>query len=96
MFQLTAGAAYATRRSDRRSVSYQFGGGLAWEYLNVNKVFTASADDTDNQAGFFLRFGADWKYLSLFVQHGLGFEDDPDGGLAGWGNNFQFGVGGTF
>jgi len=96
MFQLTAGAGYATRRSDRRSVSYQFGGGVVWERVDVNKVFTATFDDTADQTAFFLRFGADWKHLSVYVQHGFGFEDEPGNALAGWTNSFQIGIGGTF
>jgi tetratricopeptide (TPR) repeat protein len=96
LYQLTASASYATRRNDRRSISWQFGGGVVWERVDVNKTFTATFDDTSEQTAFFFRFGADWKHLSLYVQHGFGFEDEPGNALAGWGNNFQLGVGGTF
>ena len=96
LFQLTASAGYATRRSGKRSISYQFSGGVVWERVDVNKVFTAAFDDTDEQTAFFIRFAADWKHLSLYLQHGFGFEDESGNTLAGWTNSLQVGVGGTF
>ena len=95
LLQLTASAGLATRRGPRRSFSYQVTGGFVWERVDVDSFFTATLDDAGSQSAFFVRFAAERKHLSLFVQHGFGFEDEP-GSLVGWDNKTQFGVGGVF
>jgi hypothetical protein len=95
VFQVTAGAGYATRRSADRSFSFQFTGGVAWERVDVDGNFADQVLDSADQGGYYLRFAAERKNLILFVQHGFGFEDE-EGSLVGWSNKFQFGVGGVF
>jgi hypothetical protein len=95
VFQLTAGAGLATRRGPKRSFSYQVTGGIVWERADVDGFFTGDRDDSGDQTAFYVRFAAERKNLTLFLQHGLGF-DDVEGSLIGWSNKTQIGVGGVF
>ena len=95
ILQVTAGAGYATRRSADRSFSYQLTGGLVWERVDVDGDFAGGREDVEAQGAYYLRFSAERKNLVLFIQHGFGFDDDPDS-LVGWSDKFQIGVGGVF
>jgi hypothetical protein len=95
LLQATAGVGYATRRSATRHWSFQASGGLVWERVDVDGLFKNTLDDASAQSAFYARFAAERKNLSLFIQHGIGFDEEV-GSLISWSNSFQLGVGVVF
>jgi tetratricopeptide (TPR) repeat protein len=95
LLQFTASAGLATRRGPKRSFSYQVTGGVVWERVDGDSLFVDTLDDAASQTGLFVRFAAEREHLTLFIQHGFGFEDEP-GSVVSWDNKTQFGIGGVF
>jgi tetratricopeptide (TPR) repeat protein len=95
LYQVTAGAGFRTRRTTKRSTSYQLLGGLVWESARINEVFRGSLSRSGSQTGFFVGFTAEWKNFAFFVRHGFGFDDREDS-LVRWSGQYQFGVAGVF
>lgn len=95
LLQATAGVGYATRRSSKRQFSFQASGGLVWERVDVDGLFKNAAEDASDQTAFYVRFAVERKNLSLFLQHGIGFDEEV-GSLISWTNSLQLGVGVVF
>jgi len=91
VYQLSAGVGYRTRRSAKRKVSFQLTGGPVLESVKINSDFSGTLSTSDSQVALFVRLLAEWPHGGFFVQHGLGFEDNPDS-LVGWSNRLQVGA----
>ena len=96
-WQLTAGAGVRTIRTARKKYEFRISGGIGWETAKTNLTGDSGLDASDSQPGGFVRFGVGWKKLSLYLQRGVGFDEDPSPDSAiGWSNRSQFGIGYSF
>jgi tetratricopeptide (TPR) repeat protein len=96
-YQFTGGFGFRSTRSAKRLVSYQFTAGPAWESADANPLFLANSklllDTKDSRLGFYARFSVEFKSTVIFVQHGLGFDDDAASeSVIAWSNSLQAGA----
>lgn len=93
--QISAGVGYRTTKRPGGKMSVRVMGGPVWHWAELASQFRAGPGSSDSQIGWTLRVSFDWTHMAVYLQHGLGFKDDPES-LIAWSNGFQVGLGANF
>jgi tetratricopeptide (TPR) repeat protein len=93
--QLSAGVGYRSTKRPGGKMSVRVLGGPVWHWAELASQFRAGPGSSSSKLGWSLRVSLDWTHLAVYLQHGLGFEDDPDS-LIAWSDGFQVGFGANF
>jgi len=89
----SVGLGFRTVRRERRPFSLQVGAGMAQESVVVGTGEALVELARESRTAPFVRVAIEGRRLSLFVQHGFGFEDVEENlGPIEWSDSYQIGL----
>jgi hypothetical protein len=91
--QVALGIDFRTVQTADRATSFELGGGVAWESVDVNIDPGSERSTSDSEAGFYIRAALRWRIASIFLVRGIGFEHGSNAdSLVAWSDGLQFGA----